>query len=71
MAFIVVGHGAGASLLERQARLGAVERLDLRFLINRQNQGFVRRIKVEADDVLNLLDKALVSGEGTVRLTQE
>src|SRR5829696_3381846 len=31
MSFIVVGHRAGAALLEREAGLGAVERLDLRF----------------------------------------
>ena len=29
---VVVGHGAGASLLHRQPRLGAVQRLDLAFL---------------------------------------
>ena len=29
VALVVVGHGAGPALLERQARLGAVERLDL------------------------------------------
>jgi hypothetical protein len=58
-----VCHRAGTALLERQARLGAVERLDLRLFINRQNQGFVRRIKIEADHVLDLLDKVLVSGE--------
>jgi hypothetical protein len=54
-----VGHRASTALLERQARLGAVERLDLALLVNRKNQGFVRRIKIEADDVLDLLDKAL------------
>ena len=63
MPFIVMGHRAGAALLERQARLGAVERLDLRLFIDRQHQGFVRRIKIEADHVLDLLDEVLVGGE--------
>src|SRR6185312_3747473 len=36
VALVVVGHGSGASLLQRQARLGAVERLDLALLIDRE-----------------------------------
>ena len=63
MAFVVVGHRASTALLERQAWLGAVEGLDLRLLVDRQNQGFVRRIEIEADHVLDLFDKALVGGE--------
>jgi len=35
----------------RQQRLAAVERLDLRFLIDAQHQRMVGRIEVEADDV--------------------
>ena len=34
---VVVGHGAGAPLLHRQAGLGAVERLDLALLVDRQH----------------------------------
>ena len=33
---IIVGHRAGPALLHRQTRLGAVERLDLRLLVDRQ-----------------------------------
>ena len=51
---IVVGDGAGTSLLHRQPRLGAVQRLDLAFLINRENDGAVGRIDVEADDLFEL-----------------
>ena len=36
VALIVVGHGGGASLLQGQTRLGAVERLDLALLIDRE-----------------------------------
>jgi hypothetical protein len=41
MAFVVVGHGAGAARLHRQSRLGAVERLDLAFFIDREHHGVV------------------------------
>lgn len=34
MALVIMGRRAGASFLERQARLGPVERLDLALLIN-------------------------------------
>ena len=55
VAFVVVGHGPGAALLHRQARLGAVERLDLALLIDREHDGMGGRIDVEADDVLELV----------------
>ena len=42
---VVVGDGAGTSLLHRQPRLGAVQRLDLAFLIDRENDGVVGRIE--------------------------
>src|SRR3954469_4079505 len=44
-------HGAGAAPLHGQAGLGAVERLDLRLLIDRQHHGMRRRVDIEADDV--------------------
>ena len=37
MALVVVGHRAGAALLQRQSRLGAVERLDLALLVDRKH----------------------------------
>ena len=58
--FVVVGHGAGPTLLHRQSRLGAVERLDLALLIDRQHQRLVRRVEVEADDVLHLVDEVRI-----------
>jgi hypothetical protein len=36
---LLVGHRAGPPLLERQSGLGAVERLDLRFLVDREHDG--------------------------------
>ena len=50
---VVMRHRAGAALLHRQSRLGAVERLDLALLVDRQHDGMRRRIDIEADDVLN------------------
>ena len=40
---VVMGHGAATPLLQRQAGLGAVERLDLAFLVHRQHGGMLRR----------------------------
>lgn len=60
---VVVGHGAEPALLHRQARLGAVERLDLAFLIDRQHDGVGWRINIEADDVSQLVDEFRVVGQ--------
>ena len=40
-----------------------VERLDLAFLIDRENDGMDGRIDIEADDVAQLVDKFRVGGE--------
>jgi len=50
MALVVVRHGAGSALFHRQPRLGAVERLDLTFLVDAEHHGFVRRVEVETDE---------------------
>ena len=63
VALVVVGHGAALAGLDRQAGLGAVERLDLRFFVDRQHDGMGRRVHVEADDIFDLL------GEGRDRWT--
>ena len=62
IAFVIVGHGPAFARLERQPRLGAVERLDLALLINRQHHRVHRRIHVEPDDVLDLLGEIRVVG---------
>ena len=51
VALLVVGHGAGPSSLERQARLGPVERLDLGLLVEAEDDGPLGRAHVEPDDV--------------------
>ena len=63
MALIIMGHGAGTALLHRQPRRGAVERLDLALLVDAQHHRLVWGAQVEADDILDFLDKSLVIGQ--------
>ena len=61
--FIVVGHRPAAPRLQGQARLGAVERLDLRLLINAEHHRVRRRVDVEPDDVAQLGDEFRIARE--------
>ena len=63
MSFVVVGHRAGAALLHRQAGLRAVERLDLRLFVDREDDGMGGRIDIKADHVAQLVDELRVVGE--------
>ena len=63
MPLVIMGHGAGAPLLQRQPRLSAVEGLDLRFLVDRQHDGMGRRINVEPDHVAQFGDELGVGRE--------
>ena len=55
MSDLVVHHGAAATLLDRQARLGAIERLDdLPLFVDRLHEGMWWRIDMEGDDVVRL-----------------
>ena len=47
----------------RQAGLGAVERLDLALLVDRQDDGVGRRIDIEPDHVAQLVDELWIVGE--------
>jgi hypothetical protein len=47
--------GAGAARLHRQARLSAVERLDLTLFIDREHHRVLGRIDIEANNILELL----------------
>lgn len=57
---IIVGHRSALAGLERQTRLGAVERLDLRLLVNREHQRVGWRRHIKADDVFELGDKVRI-----------
>jgi len=62
VALVVVGQGPAFSGLERQARLRAVERLDLAFLVDGDDDGMGGRVHVEADDVLDFLGEPGIVG---------
>ncbi len=59
---VIMGHGAATSGLERQAGLGAIECLDLTFLVDRHDDGVGGRVHVETDDVLHLLGEGRIVG---------
>lgn len=52
MPLVVMSHSRTASLLQRQAGLGAVKRLDLSLLINAQHDGVGGRHDVEPENVM-------------------
>ena len=55
MPFVVMRHCAGAARFHRQARLGAVERLDLALFVDREDHRMSGRVDIEADNVLEFL----------------
>jgi len=54
VALVIVRERAQTSGFHRQTGLGAIQRLDLRFLINREHDGMSRWVDVEANDVPKL-----------------
>src|SRR5215467_11136674 len=54
---VVMRHGLAAPGLDRQPGLGAVERLDLAFFIDRQHHRMGRRIDVEPNNISELVGK--------------
>ena len=63
VALVVVRHRAAAPLLDWQARLGAIKRLDLTFLVDTQDQGSLGRVEIQAHDIVKLLDELLVAAD--------
>ena len=57
MAFVVVRSSLHLARLHRQQRLRAVERLDLRLLIDAEHGRVRRGIQIEADDISDFLDE--------------
>ena len=72
VALVVVRPGARFAGLQRQAGLGAIERLDLALLVEREDQTVGGRIDVQPDDVAQLLGERRVvralEGAQAVRL---
>ena len=60
---VVVCATLGKTGAQGKDRLGAIERLDLRFLVHAQHQGSVRRVHVEPDNVAHLVDKQWICRE--------
>jgi hypothetical protein len=60
---IIMGHRPSPVLLYRQARLGAVERLDLRLLVDRQRQAVGRRVEIQSDHVAQFGSKGRILGQ--------
>src|SRR5258708_13443319 len=69
MALVVVRHGAEPALLQRQARLGAIESLDLALLVERKHDGVGRRIDIEPDHVAQLVDEVRIVRELELPIT--
>ena len=63
VAFVVVGEGAAPPLLQRLPGLRAVQGLHLALLIAGQNNGVFRRVQIQTDHILQLLDKLFVVGK--------
>ena len=63
MPLIVMSHRGPAPLLQGQPGLGAIQSLDLAFLVGAEDQGFVRRIEVEPNHVRQLLDELRIAAD--------
>ena len=58
--FVVVSHGSASPLLDRQARLCAVQGLDLAFLIGTKHHGMLQRVEIKSDDRLELCSEVRI-----------
>jgi len=63
VALVVVRHCPATPLVDRQSWLGTIECLDLAFLVDAQDQGFVWRVEIKADHIVELFDKTFVAAE--------
>src|SRR5258705_5857342 len=55
--FVVMGSGLATSAFERQARLRAIQGLDLTLLLQTQHQSVLRWVQVQPYDIGQLLGK--------------
>jgi len=63
MPLVVVRHRAAATVLEGQAGLGAIQGLDLAFLIHVKDHGMLRRVQIQAHHVLRFVLKVWIPTE--------
>ncbi len=62
VAFVIMGHGPALARLQRQARLGPIESLNLALLVDGDDHGVSWRVHIETDDVLDLLGEFRIVG---------
>jgi hypothetical protein len=62
VAFIIMGHGGAFARLQRQARLRAIQRLDLAFLVDGQHHRVTRRRHVKANHIFDFFDEGGIVG---------
>jgi hypothetical protein len=58
---VIVRHGSATPFLQGQAGLGAVQSLNLAFLIHAEHNGLIGRVEIEADDVRQLFEKLRIA----------
>ena len=63
VALVIVSAPLDLPRAQRQQRLGAIEGLNLRFLVHAEDHGMLRRVHVEADDVARLVHEVGVCRE--------
>src|SRR3972149_6193956 len=63
VADVVVGTTLDLAGAQGQDRLRAVQGLDLRLFVHAQNQGPIRRVEIQPNDVANLFDQERVGGK--------
>ena len=60
---VVVSHPCGKARAHRQDRLRAIQRLDLRLLVDAEHQRLLRRVQIEPDDVGHLSIEVRIRAE--------
>ena len=60
IALVVMGAPLNLAWAQRQQGLGAIECLNLRFLVHTENHGMLRRVHIQPDDVARLVHKVRV-----------
>ena len=60
---VVVRHGSGATLLQRQSGLCAIKRLNLALFVDRQHDGVCGQIDIEPDDVAQFVGETRIVGQ--------
>ena len=63
VALVIMSYGASPACLHGQARLGAVEGLDLALFVDREHDGTGGRIDIKPDHIAQFVDELGIGGE--------